>query len=412
MSKNFRVIIVDQSVERRAEVQRTLALSRMAVLGEANYGIEAVSLARDMMPDAIVVAIDEPVVRPLRTIESLTDLLPQVPVIAYSSAPEADLIRRSMQSGARDFLTYPFQPEEAGSSLMTAIQQEERRRQRLMGISDETEAYGTVVTVFGAKGGIGKTTIATNLAVALAHESHQSVALIDVDTRFGDVAIMLDVPIERSIADLAHDFAPELLSKEIIQEHLYRHQSGVMVLPAPSRPTEWRSLQPEHLERIIALLARSYDYVVLDTPGTFNDLVGKALEAATYVLMITTVDMASVKDTLLALDMLDAWAFPKERIKLIVNHSSSSNTISETDLQRALEREIYWRIPYDRAVSSSAQLGMPVVLAKPDSRASRNLIQLAHTIAGVTEVRHNRGMGLLRRVMPSLLASLMSKGQE
>src|SRR5581483_5288900 len=178
--------------------------------------------------------------------------------------------------GVKDYLATPLKEEELINSLHAVLAQEERRRQRLSGEIEEPAAAGTVITVFGAKGGIGKTTISANLASAIVSKTNQTAVLVDLDTRFGDVAILMDIPVERSIADLA--MPEEEITKEMVQECLYTHHNGISVLPAPIRPTDWRSVHAGHIERIITLLAQNYDYVILDTPGTFNDIVARALE--------------------------------------------------------------------------------------------------------------------------------------
>jgi pilus assembly protein CpaE len=124
------------------------------------------------------------------------------------------------------------------------------------------------------------------------------VVLVDLDTRFGDVAILMDIPADRSIADLA--MPDDQIDREAVQSCLYNHSSGVEILPAPIRPSEWQSIHPGHIEKTVAVLAATHDYVVLDTPGTFNDIVSRALEMSTIVLLIATMDLASLKDTILA----------------------------------------------------------------------------------------------------------------
>jgi len=358
-----------------------LALSGFAVLGEAGYGIEALSLAKEVQPDLIVVALEEPAVRALQTMEALSDLLPGSPIVVYSSIRDPISIRKAMQIGVKDYLATPLKEEELINSLHAVLAQEERRRQRLSGEIEEPAAAGTVITVFGAKGGIGKTTISANLASAIVSKTNQTAVLVDLDTRFGDVAILMDIPVERSIADLA--MPEEEITKEMVQECLYTHHNGISVLPAPIRPTDWRSVHAGHIERIITLLAQNYDYVILDTPGTFNDIVARALEMATIVLLVATVDMASLKDTLLALDMLRSWNFPQERVKLVVNSVNDVLVLQPQDIKRMLGREVFWTIPYDRSVAAASQEGMPVVSSKPQSAAAQALLEMAYHLTGI-----------------------------
>ncbi len=383
MARNPRVVVIDQDQVARSEVQKMLALSGFAVLGEAGYGIEAVSLAKEAEPDVIIISIEEPMVRALQTVEAVADLLPQSPIVAYSSITDPVSMRKAMLAGVSDYLVTPVREEDLINSVHNVLAQEERKRARISGEMDEPVACGTVLTVFGAKGGIGKTTISTNLATALVQKTNQSVVVVDLDTRFGDVAILMDIPVERSIADLA--LPEEEINRELLQDCIYTHNTGLTIVPAPVRPTDWRSVHAGHIERVVTLLAQTYDYVILDTPGTFNDIVARSLELATLVLLVATVDMASLKDTLLAIDMLRSWNYPQEKVKLVINATNEAANVQPQEVRRMLGRDVFWSIPYDRNISTSTQLGMPVVVTKPSARASESLIELAYALSGVRE---------------------------
>jgi pilus assembly protein CpaE len=391
VARNPKVIIIDQDPSQRAETQRMLALSGFAVMGASGYGMEAMTLARETQPEVVVVALEEPMARSLQTVESVADVLPQVPLIAYSSISDPSYIRRAMQVGVKDYLVTPLTEEELGRSINTVLSQEERRQQRLSG-EVEPQAYGTVVTIFGAKGGIGKTTIATNLATALVQKTGQSVALVDLDTRFGDVAILMDMPTDRSISDLA--LPDDEIDRDAVQSCLYTHGTGVAILPAPIRPSEWHSIHPGHIEKMVSVLATTHDYVLLDTPGAFNDIVSRALEMCTILLLTATPDLASLKDTILALEMLRSWSFPSEKVKIVINHTSDAHGDARVDIRRVLGKETFWSIPYDRAISQTTQLGMPIVAAKPKSKASQSFIELAYAVGGI----RSRPKGMLERL--------------
>ncbi len=224
---------------------------------------------------------------------------------------------------------------------------------------------------------------------------------MDLDTRFGDVAILMDIPVERSIADLA--LPEEEINRELLQDCLYTHNTGVTILPAPVRPTDWRSIHAGHIERVVTLLAQTYDYVILDTPGTFNDIVARSLELATLVLLVATVDMASLKDTLLAIDMLRSWNYPQEKVKLVINATNEASNVQPQEVRRMLGREVFWSIPYDRNISTSTQLGMPVVVTKPNAKASESLTELAYVLSGVRQQQQEQEQkqatkGLLGRI--------------
>lgn len=382
MARNPRVIIVDGSLEGRSEVHKLLSMSHIAVLGEAGYGVDAQSLVEEAQPDAALIGLEEPVARGLQTIEALSASHPSLPLIVYSSLTDGTSVRRAMLAGARDYLTAPLDPEGVATSIQIVLDQEDHRQRRISGEAPQVaNTGGTVITIFGAKGGIGKTTISTNLAAALHRETRQTVALVDMDTRFGDVAIMMDVPVDRNIADLARRL--DQVDRSNIKDYLVPHPSGVGILPAPSHPGDWNVVTPDHIEQVVRLLAQTHDFVILDTPGTFNEMVAAALEMATMVLLVTSMDIASIKDTVLALNMLRSWSFPREKVKLAINHSNVANSVKERDVVQTLEYEVFWQIPYDEAVTKSTQLGQPIVLTKPGSKVGANLIDLARMLGGV-----------------------------
>jgi pilus assembly protein CpaE len=383
MARNPEIVTVDPELGSRAETKRAAQIAHFTVTGEAGYGVEAVTVARETTPDVFLVAVEEPVALALQTIESLADSQPGVPTVVYSSLADAQSVRRAMVAGARDYLIKPLKPEDLSRAVYGVLEQEERKRIRADGGGTEAAARGTVITVFGAKGGIGKTTISTNLATTLAKMTGANVCLLDMDTRFGDVAIMMDVAVEASIADVARRI--DEIDRDKIRDYLVKHHSGVSILPAPLHPTEWRNMTPQHIEKIVELLAQTHDYVVIDTPGTFNELIAAALELANLILLITSMDIASIKDTALALEMLRAAAISEDKVKLTINHSTAANSLREDDVSRVLEYDVFWRIPHDLSVSSSTQLGQPIVIAKPYARVSRSIIDLTHALTGTKQ---------------------------
>ena len=413
MTRNPRVIVIGPDASARDEIQKMLALSGFGVVGEAGYGIEAVSLAKKTEPEAVVIAVEEPLSRSLQTVQAMVDLLPESPIIGHSTIRDSAAMRKAMVAGLKDYLPSPVKEEDLINSIHAALAHKERRRMRLSGEMDEPVAAGTVITVFGAKGGIGKTTIATNLATALVQKMKQSVVIVDLDTQFGDVAILMDIPVERSIADMA--IPEEEITREIVEECLYTHNTGVTILPAPIRPTDWRNVHAGQIERTVQLLTQTHDYVILDTPGAFNDIVARALEMATMVVLVCTVDMASLKDTLLALDMLWSWNFPQDKIKLVVNATNEDSNVKTNEIGRMLGRDVFWAIPYDRHISAATQLGMPVVVARPQAKAAESLTAMAYALSGIRRQQQASGprdtakSGFLSRILGTITEDDRSK---
>jgi pilus assembly protein CpaE len=385
VARDPEIILIDSDLGARSDLKHILTSGKLAVVGEADHGIEAVTAAKEHVPDIFLVSMEEPVARALQTIQMLGAAAPRAAIVVYSSLADAASVRRAMVEGARDYLIKPLKAEDVVRAVHGILEQEERRRLQQEGEITTPVGRGTVLTVFGAKGGIGKTTIATNLSAALLNATQANVVLVDMDTRFGDVAIMMDVAVEHSIADLGRRV--DELDRESIKETLARHHTGVSILPAPLHPTEWRNLTPQHIEKIVEMLAQGHDWVVVDTPGTFNEIIAMTLEMADIILLVTSMDIASIKDTALALEMLRAAEVSEDKVKLVINHSTSANSLREEDVERVLEYQVTWRIPHDYNVASANQLGIPIVTAKPYARVSRSINDIAYDLSGAARER-------------------------
>lgn len=392
MAKIPSVLIVDQDAEARFQVKRLVRQGNLDLAGESGFGTEAVSLATEVHPDVILCAVDEPMVRALQTMESLINALPQTPLIVYSHSRELDVARRAMRAGARDFLVLPFKPDEARRAILEALESEERRQLRSSG-QVRLGPRGTVITVFSPKGGVGKTTAAVNLAVAFARNGSSTV-IVDADSGFGDVADMLDLAPERTIMDIVNRL--DDVERDNLSRYLLKHYSGLSVLPAPIHTFDWRNVSGDTFRKVVDILTRNFDVVIIDTVASLHETTMAALELASFVLWLTTKEYGSVKDSLSALRELRAMNFPMERIHLALNATTPENDVRPQAIAEALGEEIFWSVPYDRKLRHNSQLGQPVLLA--DTPASRSFHELARLISGAGPERQSGGLRrLLRR---------------
>lgn len=379
MARTPAAIIVDHDVQARFDIKRMLNATGFTFAGESDFGQEAITLATDTRPDVMIVALNHPMERPLQTIESLLGLFPETPVVVYSKASDIESWRAAMLAGVRDFLPLPVSTETLRDSIIRSMAAEEHRRLRHEGHIQAPAHLGTVITVFGAKGGIGKSTVSTNLAVSLAKHGSSTI-IVDLDTGFGDVTAMLDVKATRTLADLARNVAT--VGREDLREYVAVHEaSGLHVLASPP-VLEWRSVSTESLRATIELLAKYYDKIVLDTSGSLNEVSEVSLETATIVLWVTTSEYTSVRDSLDAMRAMEALSLPKERLRLVLNTVSPEDNVRVKTMQEVFQKEIFWQIPYDKRVRLGTHFGQPISVSTPNSVAARSIADLATVIVG------------------------------
>ncbi len=389
MAKSPGVFIVDQDPDVRFHVQRLVSQAGFTPAGHAGLGTEAVAQASELRPDIVVCGLKEPLERVVQTLESLAHALSAAPIIVYSSSNELSVIRRAMLAGARDFLRAPFGPDDLKRSLTAALESEERRRLREAG-GGALGPQGLVITVFGAKGGVGKTTVSTNLAVALARRADQTTVLVDADDTFGDAAAALALTPERSVTDCARELHAS--DNESMKRFLTLHESGLAVLATPAAPFDWKGIAAERVSLMIQRLARQFDVVLADTASTLSDVSQAVLESASLILWVTTPEYASVRDSLQAMQAIRTLGLPEERIRMVLNVAAPEVEVRPQAIEEALGRPIFWTIPYDRQLRRSSQMGQALVQTQPLSPAAANLTELALTLTGSRPAPHADGL--------------------
>lgn len=385
-SKKIRLLIVDDIAETRENIQRLLQLEDdLEVVGEAANGDEALVLARQLRPDVVLMDINMPLMDGITATEKLTMELPQIGIIIMSVQGEQEYLRKAMMAGAREYLMKPPTGDELVATIRRVYEVECKRR-LTMGLptsNQEPAAHepGRVITVYSTKGGVGKSILAANLAVALKTIGNSRVAMVDLDLQFGDVAMLLDLLPKRTIADLVSE--PEHFDGDMVENYMMEHDSGIRVLPAPLRPEYAEIITGRHVEAIINILKEHYDYIVIDTCQSFQDTILAALDASDLILMVTTLDVPTIKNIKLGLDVMSSLQYGTDRVKLVLNRSTAEMGVTVQDLSGSIRYSIISQLPSDgKVVVGSANRGIPFVQSDPKAPISQAIQGLAQQIHG------------------------------
>ena len=256
---------------------------------------------------------------------------------------------------------------------------------------------GRVVTVFSSKGGCGKTTVATNLAVSLALQGHRT-CLVDLDLAGGDVCIALQLQAQRTVSDVFATAGP--LDAAAVGALVTRHGSGLDVIAAPLDPADADRLPAGQVPTVLESLRGLYDVVVLDTPPTFTDVVLAAFDVSDVNLLLATMDVPALKNLRVTVETLRLLGCPPERCRIVLNRSDARVGLTLDDVQRALGVAVDVQIPSSRDVPLSINRGVPIVLELPKHPVSAAVRAWAQQLAGVPVTRagaHRKRLGLRAR---------------
>lgn len=315
--------------------------------------------------------------------EELASSRPAVSVVLVVQRVTTELLRQALRAGMRDVLSAG---DQTYGEVAKAIKDAHGAAAAARGGSEagSPTSCGTqtshLITVFSTKGGVGKSVLATNLAVALAGDSDRRVVLVDLDLQSGDDGIMLNLQPAHTIVDAVQ--AIDRLDTEMLKGLLVRHTSGANVLLAPVRPEDADVITAAKIGRILDLVREIADVIVIDTPGVLDEVVLTAIDKSDTVLAVAMMDMPSVKNMRVALQKLAQLGYRDGLIRLILNRADSKVLMEVADVEEALGIRVAARIPSDRLVPRSVNKGVPIVTEAPKSGVARSIGELASAIVG------------------------------
>jgi pilus assembly protein CpaE len=286
------------------------------------------------------------------------------------------LILKAFRAGAKEFLPKPLQLDD----LLTALR---RISSPQKSSSDNSGGNGVSVAVAGALGGIGTTTLAVNLGCRMASYEGGSSVLVDFDMALGDADIFLDMIPEYTLVDVSQNLSR--LDLALLKRSLEKHESGLLLLPRPNELADLPFVTPESIERALNLMKASFDHLVFDLSKGYNTFDVMALQLADVVLVVTQLDVPSLRNTMRLLSWLETIEGVKEKVKVVSNRTGASNNqISLKKAQESLECEIHWTIPNDsRAAIESRDFGSPLMYSAPKSPLAKAIDHISDELCGI-----------------------------
>lgn len=322
----------------------------------------------------------------LTLLKSIVERMPRLTTLVASNDTSVAMIRAVLEAGAADFISLPLNPQELSKSLIKLSQT------ALKSPSARTQAAGTTITVCGARGGLGATTLAVNLAFSLTHLARGDVALVDLDLQRGDVAAFLNLTPLNSIATIAE--AKGTVDEIFLAGTLTRHPRGVFVLPAPTQVEEADAVGHDHVELALQLLRTQFAHTVVDTARTVNGAMLAAFEQSDHILILTDLSVPGVRAARRMIEMLLRLNVSAQLIQPVFSHVIPG-PVSPQDAVRAIGKEPLLVIPRDDAAASAAMNdGTP--LNGKQSALSHAIAELGSKLTGLAPPPKPKG--LLQRV--------------
>lgn len=396
------ILLVDDIPETRENIKKLLAFEPdFKVVGSVGTGREGVDIAKELRPNIIIMDINMPDMDGIQATTLITEAVPTTAVIMMSVQNDPDYLRRAMLAGARNFLTKPILPDELYNTIRTvhtrnkpiaaqytAIQQQipaDSLRKSMQTEGTENRA-GHIIVVYSPQGGVGCTTIATNIASGLMKEGVR-VLLVDADLQFGDIGVFLNLQAQSTIVDLANNV--DDLDIELFDNIVVTHDSGLKVLMGPSRPEYADVIQnnPGSVAQILQKVSGNYDFIVVDTGRHLDDTLLSLFDVAAKIVLVGMPTLASVKNLRFVLDLFDQLSYTQDKTMMVLNRVPTDRNhqkfmIATERIEKFLKRPVEVEIPSDEMTAMSAMSRGVLIVAQRDRTRSpiKELMQLSELL--------------------------------
>jgi pilus assembly protein CpaE len=384
MADKLTVIIIDEDPAVRFLLQNALlGIPGVEILAETDSLVYGYELIRQNRPKIVFMDLRSDASKSLDTAKRISSYFKEVMIVASGQHMSLEMIKACMESGVRDFMQRPFDALQIQSLL-------EKHKLALVSSADAGDRTGRIVTVFSNKGGLGKTTIAVNLALALSETIGKPVALVDLNLQLGDITTFLDVEPKQTIVDIARNIGR--VDAAYLEASLAKYQTprgSIFVLADPLHVEDAEDVTAAQINAVLTVLRATFEYVIIDTTTSFDPKTLSALDFADHILLVSMINLPSIRSSQRLLNLFKRLGYDPQKIKLVVNRFMQGEEITIEDVEETLEHPVFWKIPNQYAVVMTAiNRGIPISQVENSKTLEKNFLDLAHKLSGVLYSSH------------------------
>jgi pilus assembly protein CpaE len=369
-NRSLRLVVIDSDAATRADVKRWLGGNGVRVVGESDDVKAGLRLARGLQPDLVLLELPSMVPSAMEFVKRIRQELPGTGLILSAADASPSLILSCIRAGAQEFVARPIDAGELDKAISHIKQ--------LSVVPISGKKRGKLISVFSSKGGIGATSFAANLGLALAQRTAAKVALVDMSFQIGDLGVMLDLAPRYSLTDALVDGAVE---ESKLRSVLVEHGSGVHLLTAAASPEIAEEITRQHVVELMSTLSTMFDYVVIDIGRQLDDRTVEVLEVSDAIMLVSSLDLPAIRNTTCYLSILNKLHIDQERTHIIINRFHKKSRLSLDNVETMIDRKMFWAIPNDYdPMSLGIDRGIPAVSLVPRSKVAKSYHDLADRI--------------------------------
>jgi len=367
------IIETDQEAIRQIDI-----LSKRIGAIEVRWKTHSVKTGFDIirmhLPEMVIIGLGPTPEPAIESISTMAKDFPFLYLVALSDRTDSDLILRTIRAGAHDYLCKPVKEIDLRAAAEKASKLKATRK-------ESVGRGGKILSVFSNKGGNGTTTIAVNLADALVRLTGKKVAVVDLVLSHGDVTMFFNVNSSYSILDLAKN--AEKADYDFLHTLLVRHASGVYVLADPPTIEDGEHISPAQVREVLSTLRSMFDYIIVDTPHQFDERTLTALEMSDIVLLVSLLNLPSLKNTQKCLELFGRIGLRDERVRLLLSRYLPNDEIPKESIEGIMNTPVFFSVPNDYpTVISSINRGKLLSEVAPDKEVTKSFDRMAELLEG------------------------------